>query len=102
MVFLNRFFQLPWSLVDNPGLRFENMVAIHLLKWIQFEQDTQARQLALNYFRDTDGREVDFIVIEKTQPIMAIECKWSDADVSKHLRYFKKKFSVSMVGKNPM
>jgi predicted AAA+ superfamily ATPase len=57
------------------SLRFKNMVGLHLLKWIQFEEDTKARGLELRYFRDIDRREVDFIITEKTCPIMAIECK---------------------------
>lgn len=81
-----------WSLVDNSGARFENLVAVHLLKWVHFEQDTKARDLELRYFRDVDGREVDFIITEKGRPIYAIECKWQNHDVSKSLKYFKQRF----------
>lgn len=94
-----------WTLIDKNGLRFENMVALHLLKWMQFEEDTKARELELRYFRDIDGREVDFIITEKKRPIMAIECKWDDAEINKGLIYFKKHFpdcramQISMVGK---
>lgn len=85
-------YHFDWTLVDSPGARFENMVAMHLLKWVHFEQDTQARDLDLRYFRDIDGREVDFIITEKDTPIMAIECKLGDGDASKHLVYFKRRF----------
>jgi len=94
-----------WTLIDNLSIRFENMVAIHLLKWVQFEEDTKARDLELRYFRDIDGREVDFIITEKMKPIMAIECKWDDTDIHKGLKYFKAHFphchcwQISMVGK---
>lgn len=81
-----------WTLVSNQGARFENLVACHLLKWIHYEQDALGRDLDLNYFRDTDGREVDFIVKEKEKPIMAIECKWSDGETDRNLRYFKGRF----------
>ena len=79
-------------MVKDSGARFENMVAMHLLKWIQFEWDSKARELELRYFRDIDGREVDFIVLENAKPIMAIECKWSDHDISSSLNYFKQRF----------
>ena len=39
-------------------------MASHLLKWVHFEQDARGRDLELRYFRDTDGREVDFVVVE--------------------------------------
>jgi hypothetical protein len=34
----------------------------HLLKWVHFQIDTRGRELELRYFRDIDGREVDFVV----------------------------------------
>lgn len=81
-----------WTLVSKPGFRFENLVAVHLLKWVHFQEDTLAREIELRYFRDVDGREVDFIIIENGEPIMAVECKQQDHDVSKNLKYFKQKF----------
>ena len=35
----------------------------------------------LRYFRDRDGRETDFVVVERGAPVLLVECKWSDADV---------------------
>lgn len=81
-----------WTLIDEAGPRFENMIAMHLLKWVQFENDTTARNLELRYFRDVDGREVDFVITEKSIPIMAVECKVSDGDIDKGLKYFKRHF----------
>ena len=85
-------YHFDWTLVQNQGARFENMVAVHLLKWVHFEEDTKARDLALRYYRDIDGREVDFVVTENDIPILAVECKWADIDVSKGLKYFKRHF----------
>ena len=79
-------------MVSDEAARFENLVACHLLKWVQYEQDTKGRDLELRYFRDTDGREVDFIIVDKRKPTISIECKWSDAAIDKSLRYFKQKF----------
>ena len=93
-----------WTLIDDQSLRFENMADLHLLKWLQYQADTQAIERELRYFRDIDGREVDFIITEQDKPILAVECKWSDADVSKHLVYFKERFpecdayQISMIG----
>ena len=97
-------YHFDWTLVQSPGARFENMVAVHLLKWVNFEEDTKARALELRYFRDIDGREVDFIITEDLIPILAVECKWADSDISKGLVYFKKHFpaceawQISMTG----
>jgi hypothetical protein len=82
-----------WSLVENPSARFENFVASHLLKWMHHQQDTKGRDLDLRYFRDTDGREVDFVVVEKRRPIRMVECKLGDDALDKSLRYLKAKFA---------
>lgn len=67
----------------------------HLLKWVHYEQDTSGRDLELRYFRDSDGREVDFVVTERGKPLSLVECKWSDMDVDRGLRYLKTKFPAA-------
>jgi predicted AAA+ superfamily ATPase len=46
----------------------------------------------LRYFRDTDGREVDFVVLEKRAPRLLVECKLSDTRLDPALRYLKARF----------
>ncbi len=82
-----------WSVVPNPGARFENLVASHLLKWVEFQIDTEGRSLELRYFRDIDGREVDFVVTERSRPIALVECKLGDDAVSPGLKYLKARFA---------
>lgn len=88
-------YQFDWSLVPSPPARFENMVASHLLKWVHFEQDAHGRDLELRYFRDSDSREVDFVVVEGRQPILFVECKWAESEVDKSLRYLKARFPAA-------
>lgn len=80
-----------WTLIPEPGPRFENLVAAHLLKWTHYQQDTQGRDLELRYFRDTDRREVDFVITERGQPLTMIECKLADTPIDRSLRYLKAK-----------
>lgn len=94
-----------WSLVPDEALRFENLVAAHLLKWVHFVEDSEARDVELRYFRDVTGREVDFVVTEGKNPVLLVECKWNDAEVAKSLIYLKERFpsaaayQVSAVGR---
>ena len=81
-----------WRLVPESSLRFENLVASHLLKLVHYEQDAKGRDVELRYFRDTDRREVDFVVVEGRTPRLFVECKWRDADVDRGLRYLKARF----------
>jgi len=98
-------YHFDWSLVLKESFRFENLVACHLLKWVHFLEDTQGREIELRYFKDVDGREVDFIVLENGVPMMAVECKWDDDEIGKGLRLFKtrypecKAWQISAVGK---
>ena len=85
-------YHLDWSVVPADAARCENLVACHLLKWVHFEQDRSGRDLELRYFRDIDGREVDFVVVEGRRPLLLVECKWSDVEPDRGLRYFKARF----------
>jgi len=67
-------------------------VACHLWKWILFMQDSQGRDVELRYFRDVDGREVDFIIMENNRPIQCIECKTQKKDPSRSIKYFNLRF----------
>jgi len=85
-------YHLDWTLVKDIPKRFENMVAVHLLKWVNFLEDTRGENTELRYFRDTEGNEVDFVVVTDGQPVMFVEAKWDDTEVSKTLVYLKRKF----------
>ncbi|MFC1529676.1 ATP-binding protein [Gemmatimonadota bacterium] len=85
-------YHMDWTIVDDESARFENLVAVHLLKWVHHEQDTRGRDLELRYFRDTDGREVDFVVVEKHIPLLLVECKWKETRIDRSLRYLQKRF----------
>ena len=85
-------YHLDWTLVKDTGARFENLVACHLIKWCLFLQDTEGRDIELRYFRDTDKREVDFVIVEDGNPVHFIECKTSGKNPSLSLRYLKKRF----------
>lgn len=85
-------YHFDWSLVKDPSLRFENLVACHLLKWVNYEEDTKGRDIELRYLRDITAREVDFVIVEDKKPLMLIECKWNDVSISPALIYFKKRF----------
>lgn len=89
---IQKHYHFDWSLVQNEGARFENLVASHLQKWVHWQQDVEGRDAELRYFRDTDGREVDFVVMVGGQPVSFIECKLADGEVGGGMRYLKQRF----------
>jgi predicted AAA+ superfamily ATPase len=70
------------------GARFENLVATHLLKRLQFEEDQTGAQLSLCYLRDRDDREVDFVLVRNKKVDELIEVKYSDERPSSSLKYY--------------
>ncbi len=78
-----------WSSVEGTGPRFENCVASHLLKYCHFIEDTEGWRMELRFLRDTDGREVDFVVLRDRKPLFAVEVKTGEGGVSRAIRYFR-------------
>jgi len=75
----------------SPKACSENLVAAHLLKWVHFQQDARGRDVELRYFRDTDRREVDFVVVGEAGPDPPRRMQVGDADVDRSLRYRKER-----------
>ncbi len=83
-----------WSQIHESGPRFENMVASHLLKYCHFMQDTEGHRMQLRYIRDTDKREVDFVVIKNDEPVFAVESKSGEKNINPAIFYFKKRTKI--------
>ena len=83
-----------WSRVDDPGARFENMVAGHLLKYCHLVEDTEGHAMELRFLRDTDGREIDFVVLRGGRPEFAVECKSGERRASPACRYMRERSSI--------
>jgi len=80
-----------WSLVDNSGQRWENLVACHLHKAVHFWTDCGLGQFDLFYLRDKEQREVDFLVTKDSAPWIMIEVKSSGKEpLSKSLTHYQK------------
>ena len=83
-----------WAEIPDPGARFENLVASHLLKFVHYLYDVQGIVAGLHFLRDVDQREVDFLVTIDNRPWFAVEAKMADTTPSRALSYFKKKLDI--------
>lgn len=83
-----------WSSVDDQGPRFENLVASQLLKYCHWIEDTEGHSMELRYLRDTDRREVDFVVLKDRRPLFAVECKSGEKAISPAIRYFAERTPI--------
>lgn len=75
------------------GAIFENLVATHLLKKIQFTEDSEGYRQQLFFIRDKEGREVDFAITKDKKLEFLIEAKLSEEEISKNLTYYSEKLN---------
>jgi predicted AAA+ superfamily ATPase len=76
-----------WSTLraDDLGLLWEHFVLNELLAALQGEP--------IHYWRDKSEHEVDFVLKRRGRPPLAIECKWSAAELSiENLRAFRHRY----------
>ncbi|MBI2119804.1 MAG: ATP-binding protein [Elusimicrobia bacterium] len=83
-----------WSEIEDENVRFENMVACHLLKFCHFLFDSEGYKTQLYYLRDKEQREVDFLVTLQNKPWFCVEVKNSFKDIPHSLKYFSSKLQI--------
>ncbi|OGT40607.1 MAG: hypothetical protein A3E81_03760 [Gammaproteobacteria bacterium RIFCSPHIGHO2_12_FULL_36_30] len=71
-----------WSEVNNPGARFENLIASHLLKYCDYLTDSGVGNFELRYARNKEKQEIDFIILRDKKVFLPIEAKISDEQPS--------------------
>lgn len=89
-----KIFLWDWSMIDDQGAQFENLVASQLLKYCHFIEDTEGYRMELRFLRDTDKREVDFVVLQDNKPKFAVECKTGEKTISSAIRYYSERTKI--------
>jgi len=72
-----------WTAVPETGVRFENLIASHLLKACTIYSDRAFGDYGLWYLRNFDGNEVDFLITKDGRPMLCVETKESDTEISR-------------------
>ncbi len=80
--------------IGDAGIKFENFVALSLLKHTFGKADYTGKDFALQYLRTKDGKEVNFTAVEGGRISELIEVKLSDGTLSKNLAYFSDKYNL--------
>lgn len=83
-----------WAKVPEEDPRFENLVALHLMRMIDWARDVEGRKLELRYFRLRSGMEVDFIILENKKPWFAVEVKLQEQPLSSILKYLVERMAI--------
>ena len=50
--------------------------------------------MELRFIRDTDRREVDFVVLRDKQPLFAVECKSGEKSPGRAIEYFRQRTQI--------
>ncbi len=88
---------LNYALIDDPARRFENMVAVELLRAVSNWSDLGYGRFSLHFIKNKEKREVDFVVVDGKRPVLLVETKLSDTQVSPDLIKFQKLLGVPAV-----
>ena len=83
-----------WSIIPEEGPKFENFIASHLLKYCHFMEDTEGFKMDLRFLRDTDKREIDFVVLKDEKPLFAVECKTGEKNINPALFYYMERTPI--------
>lgn len=84
-----------WSIISDPGQRYENMIASHLYKSVQYWTDLGFGEFELFFLRDKDKHEVDFLITKNKSPWFMVEAKLSDNQgISDSLKYFYQELKI--------
>ncbi len=79
-----------WTRAANEASRFENYIAVELKSRINIWEDSGFGDFELNYIRDRDGRETDFLIVRDGRPWLLVEVKLSRSSVDYHHRKNRK------------
>lgn len=80
--------------VGDEGIKFENFMAISLLKHVLAKVDYLGERAELKYLRTKEGKEVDFVLVKDDKIVELIEAKQAESGLDKNLEFFSKKYNL--------
>jgi len=85
-----------WTKAHEPASRLENLIAVHLLRFVNWLEDVEGVKCELRYFRSSSNHEVDFILLRDRKPWIAVEVKSSEKSLSPSLKYLIERQSIPL------
>ena len=78
-----------YGLVENRAARFENMVALELLRAVTLWNDLELGPFGLHFVRNKEKEEADFLITERRRPRLLVETKAAETRIDPALRKFQ-------------
>lgn len=83
--------------ISDESKKFENMVALELWRAVSNWNDLGLGNFGLSYVRNKEKEEVDFLISKEGRPMLLVEAKLSDTQVSGNLLKFQSALRVPAV-----
>ena len=83
--------------IKDPAARFENMVALELYRAVTTWNDMGWGRFTLNFIKNKEQQEVDFLIADDNEPLLLVEAKLSDPHPSTALLKFQAALRVPAV-----
>jgi uncharacterized protein len=83
--------------IGDESARFENLIALEFLRAVETWNDSGWGKFSLNYLRNKDKQEVDFLITRDQKPFLLAEVKLSDENPAANLISFQKDLNVPAV-----
>lgn len=77
-----------WSMLQEAGPRFENFIAVSLMRMAARFTETGLGIFEVMYIRDTAKREVDFVLVKDNKPLALFEAKEGGREITPAIRHF--------------
>ncbi len=91
-----KLFFVDWSSLPDHGKRFENLIAVSLVRMAVRFTEMGLGVFEVMYIRDKEKREVDFTLIKDNKPMALFEAKEGDSEISPSGRYFGKRLGIPL------
>lgn len=86
-----------YAVIEDVGARFENMIALELLRALSLWNDLGYGDFSLHYLRNFEKQEVDFLVADSNKPVFMVEAKNGADSVSPNVMTFQKMLSIPAI-----
>ena len=83
--------------IEEDGPRFENMVALELLRALYNWNEYGYGRFTLHYIRNKEKEEIDFLIACNNTPVLLVETKLSEDSPAKSLRKFQDILNIPAV-----
>jgi len=90
----NKLYFFDWSNAPDSGPRFENLLAVSLIKLAARLTEIGLGAFEIMHLRNKEKQEVDFVLVKNNRPVALFDAKESGCDIARSGIYFSRLLSI--------